>query len=174
METGDPEKFLGTFEFYPEEGKYHLDGHRKCNVRNWPKVTRKQGGICQVCGKPLTLGVLYRVEELSDRKEGEKPDRHHPFYSTIPLVEILSEVLKVGPTSKKVAGTYRFLIKKLGPELDILTTIKKEIINDAGIPLLGEAISKVRRNEIDLLPGFDGEYGKIKIFGQEERNRLLG
>jgi DNA helicase-2/ATP-dependent DNA helicase PcrA len=174
MESGDPEKFLGTFEFYPEEGKYHLDGHRKCNVRNWPKKTRKQGGMCPVCGKPLTLGVLYRVEELSDRKEGEKPDKHHPFYSTIPLVEILSEVLKVGSASKKVAGTYRFLIKKLGPELDILTTIKKEIIDNAGIPLLGEAISKVRRNEIDLLPGFDGEFGKIKIFSQDERNRLLG
>ena len=174
MESGDPEKFLGTLEFYPEEGKYHLDGHRKCNVRNWPKQTRKQGGICPVCEKPLTLGVLYRVEELSDRKEGEKPDRHHPFYNTVPLVEILSEVLKVGPASKKVTGTYRLLIEKLGPEFDILTTLKKETIDDAGIPLLGEAISKVRRSEIDLIPGFDGEFGKIKIFSQDERNRLLG
>ena len=165
---------MGTFEFYPEEGKYHLDGHRKCNVRNWPKQTRKQGGICPVCGKLLTLGVLYRVEELSDRKEGEKPDRHHPFYNTVPLVEILSEVLTVGPASKKVTGTYRLLIEKLGPEFGILTTLKKEIIDDAGIPLLGEAISKVRRSEIDLIPGFDGEFGKIKIFGQDERNRLLG
>ncbi len=174
MESGDPEKFLGTFEFYPEEGKYHLDGHRKCNVRNWPKHTRKQGGICRVCGKSLTLGVLYRVEELSDRKEGEKPERHHPFYNTVPLVEILSEVLTVGPASKKVVGTYRLLIEKLGPEFDILTTLKKEIIDGAGIPLLGEAISKVRRNEIDLIPGFDGEFGKVKIFSQDERNRLLG
>jgi DNA helicase-2/ATP-dependent DNA helicase PcrA len=174
MESGDPEKFLGTFEFYPEEGKYHLDGHRKCNVRSWPKQTRKQGGMCPVCEKPLTLGVLYRVEELSDRKEGEKPDRHHPFYNTVPLVEILSEVLKVGPASKKVTGTYRLLIEKLGPEFDILTTLKKETIDDAGVPLLGEAISKVRRSEIDLIPGFDGEFGKIKIFSQDERNRLLG
>ena len=168
MESGDPEKFLGTLEFYPEEGKYHLDGHRKCNVRSWPKQTRKQGGICPVCEKPLTLGVLYRVEE------GEKPDRHHPFYNTVPLVEILSEVLKVGPASKKVTGTYRLLIEKLGPEFDILTTLKKETIDDAGVPLLGEAISKVRRSEIDLIPGFDGEFGKIKIFSQDERNRLLG
>ena len=174
MESGDPEKFLGTFEFYPEEGKYHIDGHRKCNVRSWPEQTRKQGGICPVCEKPLTFGVLYRVEELSDRKEGEKPDGHHPFYNTIPLVEILSEVLKVGPASKKVTGTYRSLIEKLGPEFDILTTLKKEILDDAGIPLLGEAISRVRRSEIDLIPGFDGEFGKIKIFGQDERNRLLG
>jgi len=174
MESGDPEKFLGTFEFYPEEGKYHIDGHRKCNVRSWPKQTRKQGGICPICEKPLTLGVLYRVEELSDRKEGEKPDGHHPFFNTIPLVEILSEVLKVGPASKKVTGTYRSLIEKLGPEFDILTTLKKEILDDAGIPLLGEAISRVRRSEIDIIPGFDGEFGKIKIFGQDERNRLLG
>jgi superfamily I DNA/RNA helicase len=114
------------------------------------------------------------VEELSDRKEGEKPDGYHPFYKTIPLVEILSEVLKVGPASKKVTGTYRSLIKKMGPEFDILTTVKKEIIDAAGIPLLGEAISRVRRGEINLIPGFDGEFGKIKIFSQDERNRLLG
>ncbi len=172
IKSGDPEKFLGTLEFYPEEGKYHLDGHRNCNVRYWPQKTREQGKICPVCGKPLTLGVLYRVEELADRPEGVKPKKYHPFQNIIPLVEILSEVLKVGPSSKKVMGNYRKLLEKLGPEFDILTTLKKHIIDAAGVPLLGEAITRVRQDKIDLLPGYDGEFGKIKIFNPDERNKL--
>lgn len=172
IKSGDPDKFLGTLEFYPEEGKYHLDGHRNCNVRYWPKKTREQGDICPVCGKPLTLGVLYRVEELADRPEGVKPKKFHPFQNIIPLVEILSEVLRVGPGSKKVMESYRNLLEKLGPEFDILTTLKKENIDAAGVPLLGEAISRVRQNKIDLLPGYDGEFGKIKIFDPGEREKL--
>jgi uncharacterized protein (TIGR00375 family) len=172
IKSGDPERFLGTLEFYPEEGKYHLDGHRNCNVRYWPQKTREQGKICPVCGKPLTLGVLYRVEELADRPEGAKPKKYHPFQNIIPLVEILSEVLRVGPGSKKVMGNYRNLLEKLGPEFDILTTLKKDIIDAAGVPLLGEAITRVRQNKIDLLPGYDGEFGKIKIFTTDERNKL--
>jgi len=174
IKSGDPEKFLGTLEFFPEEGKYHLDGHRTCDVRFWPKQTREQGGICPVCEKPLTLGVLYRVEELSDRPEGAKPKKYHPYYNIIPLVEILSEVLKVGPNSKKVMGNYRELIEKLGSEFDILTRLKKDVIDAAGLPLLGEAIKRVRQNKIILLPGYDGEFGKIKIFREDERKKLIG
>jgi len=174
LKSGDPEKFLGTLEFFPEEGKYHLDGHRNCNVRSWPNKTREQGGICPICGKPLTLGVLYRVEELADRPEGVKPKKYHPYYNIIPLVEILSEVLKVGPNSKKVMGIYRNLLEKLGPEFDILTTLNRDVIDAAGLPLLGEAITRVRQNKIFLLPGYDGEFGKIKIFRKDERNKLQG
>jgi uncharacterized protein (TIGR00375 family) len=174
IKTGDPEQFLGTLEFYPEEGKYHLDGHRKCNVCLWPEMTRKKDGICPVCQKPLTLGVLNRVEELSDRPEGEKPEKHHPFINIIPLIEILSEVLKAGPGTKKVMRYYRTLLDKLGPEFIILNDLEKETINSSGGPLLGEAISRMRRNEIALLPGYDGEFGKIKIFDPQERKNILG
>jgi len=174
IKSGDPERFLGTLEFFPEEGKYHLDGHRNCDVRSWPQKTREQGGICPVCEKPLTLGVLYRVEELADRPEGAKPKRSHPYYNIIPLVEILSEVLKVGPNSKKVMGNYRDLLEKLGPEFDILTKLKKDVIDAAGLSLLGEAIVRVRQNKVVLLPGYDGEFGKIKIFRKDERKKLQG
>ena len=174
IKSGDPKKFLGTLEFFPEEGKYHLDGHRNCDVRFCPNKTREHGGRCPICGKPLTLGVLYRVEELSDRPEGSKPKKYHPYCNIIPLVEILSEVFKVGPNSKKVMENYRNLIEKLGPELDILTTLKRDVIDAAGLPLLGEAITRVRQNKIVLLPGYDGEFGKIKIFKKDERKKLQG
>lgn len=169
MKTGDPEQFLGTIEFYPEEGKYYLDGHRKCNVRLWPKNTKRIKGICPVCQKPLTLGVMYRVEELADRPKGEKPKRTHPFYSLIPLVEILSEVLRVGPASKKVKNNYMALLEKLGPELTILRALKIETIERADVPLLGEALKRMRQNKIKLLPGYDGEFGKINIFDPQEK-----
>jgi uncharacterized protein (TIGR00375 family) len=174
IKSGDPERFLGTLEFFPEEGKYHLDGHRNCDVRSWPNKTREQGGICSICGKPLTLGVLYRVEELADRPEGVTPKKYNPYSNIIPLVEILSEVLRVGPNSKKVMGNYRNLLEKLGPEFDILTTLKRDVIDTAGLPLLGEAITRVRQNKIDILPGYDGEFGKIKIFRKDEREKLKG
>jgi uncharacterized protein (TIGR00375 family) len=172
IKSGDPGSFVGTLEFYPEEGKYHIDGHRNCHVRSWPDKTKEQGGVCPVCKKPMTLGVLYRVEELADRPEGVKPKNYHPYQNVIPLVEILSEVLKVGPNSKTVMGTYKNLLEKLGSELDILTTVNKDMIDSAGIPLLGEAITKVRQNDIVILPGYDGEFGKIKIFDPEERQKL--
>lgn len=173
LETGDPNSFLGTFEFYPEEGKYYLDGHRKCDIRLWPEQTRKLNGICPVCNKPLTLGVLYRVEELADNPEGIKSVRNHPFCSIIPLVELLSEVLRVGPGSKKVMGTYQTLLEKLGPEFNILNKLNIKTIEKAGGPLLGEAVARMRRNEVVILPGYDGEFGSIKIFNPHEREKLL-
>ena len=174
IKNRDPQSFIGTYEFYPEEGKYHIDGHRKCNVSFWPEQTRKHDGKCPVCGKSLTLGVLYRVEELSDRPEGEKPEKTLPFFNIIPLTEILSDVLEVGSGSKKVMRNYMVLLEKLGPELEILNNKKKEKIISAGGPLLGEAISRMRENKIILSPGYDGEFGKIKIFSHQERKKLLG
>jgi uncharacterized protein (TIGR00375 family) len=174
INTGDPERFLGTFEFYPEEGKYHLDGHRKCNVRLRPQGTIENGGICPVCAKPLTLGVLYRVEALADRPAGVKPAKFHPFYNIIPLDEVLSEVLMVGPGSKKVREKLTELIEKFGSEFKILHVLEPRQLENSGVPLLAEAIRRMRRGKIELSPGYDGKFGKIKIFSPTERESLLG
>ena len=174
LKSGDPDKFLGTFEFYPEEGKYHLDGHRNCKVRLWPKKTIACDGKCPVCGKELTLGVLYRVEELADRREDENPPNRQPYHSIIQLADILSEILKVGSNSKKVQKNYRAALNQLGSEFDILHRLATDDIEKAGIPLLGEAIRRMRHKEIEVLPGFDGEYGQVKIFKAEERELLQG
>ncbi|MBW2574679.1 MAG: hypothetical protein JRC89_10640 [Deltaproteobacteria bacterium] len=171
IKKGDPESFIGTYEFYPEEGKYYIDGHRKCNISFWPEQTRKHDGKCPVCGKPLTIGVLYRVEELSDRPEGEKPEKVLPFFNIIPLTEILSNVLGIGSGSKKVMRNYITLIEKLGPEFKILHDKEKEEINSVGVPLLGEAILRMRQNKIVISPGYDGVFGKIKIFNHQERKK---
>jgi uncharacterized protein (TIGR00375 family) len=174
LKSGDPDRFLGTFEFYPEEGKYHLDGHRKCNVRLWPQKTMTYDGKCPVCGKELTLGVLYRVEELADREEDEKPTTRHAYHSIIQLADVLSEILRVGPNSKKVQKHYHAALNQLGTEFDILHRLSTEDIEKSGIPLLGEAIRRMRQQEIDVLPGYDGEYGRIKIFNAQEREDLQG
>ncbi|MFH1990846.1 MAG: UvrD-helicase domain-containing protein [Pseudomonadota bacterium] len=174
IQTGDSDRFMGTIEFYPEEGKYHLDGHRKCNIRLRPEKTRALSGKCPACGSPLTQGVLYRVEELADRPGGEKPAKYHPFYHLIPLTEILSETLRVGPGTKKVMEYYRILLDKLGPEIEILKTLSIETIEKVGGPLLGEAVARMRRSEIVIQPGYDGEFGTIKIFDKNEREKLLG
>ena len=174
LKTGNPKQFLGTFEFYPEEGKYHIDGHRACKISFWPTDTLKYNGICPQCGKPLTLGVLYRVEELADRIEGQKPEKSHPYTSSIQLVDILSEILRVGPASKKVKKTYQTALHKLGSEFDILHTLDIDAIEQAAIPLLAEAIARMRRKEINVIPGYDGEYGRVQIFKDQERETLLG
>jgi uncharacterized protein (TIGR00375 family) len=174
IQTGDPETFLGTFEFYPQEGKYHLDGHRKCNIRLEPRETMKYDGKCPVCGKGLTMGVLYRVEELADREQGIKPQNRHSFYSIVQLADILAEIFQVGAKSKKVLKNYQSAIEQLGSEFSILHFLDTDVVNRSGIPLLGEAVRRMRNNEIDVLPGFDGEYGKVKIFKENERERLMG
>ena len=174
LKSGDPDQFLGTFEFYPEEGKYHLDGHRNCKIRLWPQKTMAYDGKCPVCGKGLTLGVLYRVEELADRQKDEILQSRQSYHSIIQLVDIISEILMVGPNSKKVQKNYQTALKQLGSEFDILHRLATDDIEKAGIPLLGEAIRRMRQKEIEVLPGFDGEYGQIKIFKAQEREQLQG
>jgi len=174
IKTGNQREFLGTFEFYPEEGKYHLDGHRKCQVCLKPSQSIANNGLCNVCGKPLTLGVLYRVKELADRPEGLKPEKSHPYYNLIPLAEILSEILNVGPKSKKVQRNYMAALESLGPEFEILHNLSINNIEKAGIPLLGEAINRMRKKEVNISPGYDGEYGRVRVFRQGEKEKLLG
>ncbi len=174
MAHGDKDRFAGTFEFYPEEGKYHVDGHRKCDVCFTPAQTHAHLGNCPVCGKPLTLGVLNRVETLATRPEGIRPQRAFPFYRLIPLVDLLSDILKVGAQSKKVTQTYLTLLEKLGTEFDILHRLDRQSIQSAGVPLLDEAIIRMRDNRVSFAPGYDGRYGTFSIFSETERAQLLG
>ena len=164
LRSGDPKRFLGTLEYFAEEGKYHFDGHRKCGVRLSPLETMQNKGLCPVCGKPVTIGVLYRVEELADRKAGERPQTSHPYTSLLPLTDVLSEVFQVGPKSKKVANAFRTLVERLGPEFEILRKSPIETLERHGPPLLAEAIKRMRSKEVHIAAGYDGEFGTITLF----------
>ncbi len=174
LEFPERKELLGTFEFYAQEGKYHFDGHRKCGVSLSPAETRSLDGKCPECGKPLTLGVLNRVMQLADRRPGFEPPDARPYFSILPLREVLSQILRVGPNSKKVARYYRRALEKFGSEFDILHHIKPQHLNSTEIPLLGKAIEKMRRGRIKILPGFDGQFGKLQLFDDQEREQLLG
>jgi len=165
--------YCGRVEFFPEEGKYHLDGHRKCGICLEPDQTRRHGGICPACGKPLTLGVMYRVQELADRPAAPDPlpPRAAPVRSLIPLEEILGEVHGVGPQSKLVQQSYEDLLSRLGPELFILEQAPMAAIARAGSTLLAEAIARMRRGQVIRQAGYDGEYGTIRLFTEEELRR---
>ncbi|MEK7689126.1 MAG: endonuclease Q family protein [Deltaproteobacteria bacterium] len=156
--------FSGTIEFFPEEGKYHYDGHRLCKTSLSPKETIKHNYLCPVCGKKVTVGVMHRVEKLADREEGFKLKGAPPFYSIIPLPEIIAEVLKVGVSSKKVDNEYQNLLQKLGSEFKILMDAPLDEIERAGSPFLREAISMMRSGNVHIAPGYDGEFGKVKIY----------
>ncbi|MBN1907174.1 MAG: UvrD-helicase domain-containing protein [Deltaproteobacteria bacterium] len=167
----EKDDFIGTIEFYPEEGKYHMDGHRKCNMMLHPHDTIKNNGICPVCGRPVTVGVFHRIAELADR---ETPLLTKPFYSLIPLNEILSEILNSGPDTKTVETAYEKLLNELGPELDILLNRDIADIEAAGGLLLARAISRMRKGEVIKQEGYDGEYGVIRLFKDSEKHELIG
>lgn len=166
--------FIGTIEFFPEEGKYHYDGHRTCGVSLTPKETLKHNYLCPVCGKKVTVGVMHRVEKLADRENGFKPNGSLSFYSIIPLPEIIAEVLKVGANSKAVDKEYQNLLQKLGNEFRILMDIALKDIEDVSSPLMRDAIERVRLGKVNIVPGYDGEYGKIKIFEDVKRKDIKG
>ena len=166
LQTGPD--YGGTVEFFPEEGKYHLDGHRKCNVRLEPEQTRSLQGRCPACGKPLTIGVMNRVNELADRQCGEPARRPSPFRSLVPLSEIIAEVRGVGEQSRKVQETYAALTSRVGSELFILEHAPLEDIRRAGSPLVAEAIRRMRGGQVIRHAGYDGEYGTIRLFEDGE------
>lgn len=168
IKSRDPKKFLGTIEFFPEEGKYHFDGHRLCKTRFSPSESLKYNNICPVCNKPLTIGVMHRVEQLADRPEGTVLENMPGYSSMVTLENVLSEVLGVGPKSKRVQRNYHNLLGLLGPELRILRELPLEDIKKSGIPMLDEAIRRVRTGELQVLPGYDGEYGTVKLFEDNE------
>ena len=164
LRTGNPEKYNGTIDMFPQEGKYHYDGHRKCGVCWDPAETLRQNSICPGCSRPVTIGVMNRVIQLSDREDiSERPNKL-PFRSIIPLKEILSEVAGVGIKSKKVEAEYQQTVQKLGTELDILLHLPLDEIERKTRPVLAEAIRRMRNREIIVQEGFDGEYGIIKVF----------
>jgi len=163
----------GTIEFFPEEGKYHLDGHRKCGIRMDPVETVRHGGTCPVCGKPLTIGVFHRVGELADRPSGVRPKTRPPFYCLLPLDEVLSQVLGRGVNTRTVKKAYNHLIETLGAEIDILLNVPLVDIEIAGGDRLAEGISNLRNGDIVAHGGYDGEYGTISIFG-EQSDEIIG
>ncbi|EWM09771.1 UvrD-helicase domain-containing protein [Kutzneria sp. 744] len=167
------EGFGGTVEFFPEEGKYHSDGHRKCDVRFGPAETIAHNGLCPACGKPLTVGVLSRIQELADRELGYRPADAVDFRSLIPLPEIMSELLGVGPKSKKVLSEIAALTAAHGPELGILDDVPLDDLA-ASNTLLGEAIGRLRRGEVIRDAGYDGEYGVIRLFEPGELAKAAG
>jgi len=172
LHSGDPKQYLGTIEFFPEEGKYHFDGHRKCGVCWHPQTSIAHNDCCTVCGKPVTVGVMHRVETLADRPEGGKPALTHPYQSIIPLPEILAEVEGVGAGSKRVQGRYFDLLGQLGNELHILLDAPLTELEQTGGTLFAEGIRRVRQGTVQIAGGYDGEFGVIKLFEEEEKLQL--
>ncbi|MFH1619879.1 MAG: endonuclease Q family protein [bacterium] len=158
-----PSKLLKTLEFFPEEGKYHADGHRKCKARLLPKETMKRKGLCPECGRPVTVGVLHRVEKLADRSGGKKPEGAAAYENLIPLKEVLGEILRVGAAGVRVDREYKRLLISFGSELYILRSLPVEQMRAAGLDLLAPAIRKIREGKVSITPGYDGEFGKISL-----------
>ncbi len=172
MKTND-QRLTGTIEFFPEEGKYHYDGHRTCNVKFSPEDTRAHHGICPVCGKPLVVGVDYRVAELADRKlEEEKPNKVVEYI--VPLTEVIAELHGTkSTTGKAVVAEYNNLIAQLGDEFSILRKLPLEQIK-AYSPQVGLAVERIRTGKVHKTPGYDGVYGTIKVFKDaHERTETL-
>jgi len=166
-----PLKFVSTIEFFPEEGKYHYDGHRLCGISMSPEETKKVEGICPVCGKPMVIGVMNRVDELADRLMGGKPERYVPYKNLIPLKEIIADALGVAKAAKKVNEEYFKLISRFGTEFAILLDADVKEIASVNA-LVAEGVEKMRVGKVKLAPGFDGEYGKIKIFeGKKKKDQ---
>ena len=168
IKNGAP-KFLSTIEFFPEEGKYHFDGHLDCKIYLSPKETKKHDGICPKCGKKITIGVMNRVDELADREIGKDLI---PYRNLIPLGEIIAEAFGVGENTKQVKKEYDNLIKTFGNELKILTDISENELKSVADPRVAEFIKRVREGKVKIRPGYDGEYGEISIFDDEERKEL--
>lgn len=164
IQTG--EGLEGTVEFFPEEGKYHFDGHRKCGVSLSPVEAERLGGICPVCGKKLTMGVDHRVEQLADRAEGFVKKDGKKYESLVPLPEVISACMGYYTASNKVQGCFEQMIQTLGTEFDILRNVPSEDIKSCAGERIAEGIENVRTGNVKRIPGYDGEYGKIELFDE--------
>jgi uncharacterized protein (TIGR00375 family) len=164
----DTSKFLYTLEFFPEEGKYHYDGHRNCDTRLTPKQTKQHGGRCPVCGKAPTIGVLHRVEALADREEGYVPEGAVPYRNLIPLEEIVAEARGAKPGTVGVREEYFKLCRAFGGEFDVLLDAPLEEILKHTTPRVVEGLRRVREGRVSIAPGYDGVFGVISLFAEGE------
>lgn len=168
LKTKDVKRFLYTVEFFPEEGKYHFDGHRLCKARVSPQEAIRHQNRCPVCGRRVTIGVMHRVDALADRTEGFEPERKVPFKCLVPLDQIIAEARGVGVGSKAVQEEYLDLVQRVGPELEILADLSEELLRRNLSAKIAEGILRVRQRQVKIDPGYDGEYGQVHIFGKGE------
>jgi uncharacterized protein (TIGR00375 family) len=166
LRTNDPAKFLSTVEFFPEEGKYHYDGHRKCGVVCPPRESLKTNDLCPKCGKKLTIGVLHRVEELADREFGEGRPGRVPYRNLIPLNEVIAEALGKTSECQGVWDLYFRFIREFGDEHTILTEVPVADLARVSPERVPEAVDRMRKGQVSIAPGHDGEYGQVRIFGE--------
>jgi len=169
LREGDGKRFLYTIEFFPQEGKYHYDGHRQCGVSLSPKESRNYKNLCPKCGQKLTIGVMHRVETLADRKEGYCSPQGIPFRHLVPLAEIIAEALGQGVDTKAVQEKYRAVTQRLGGELKVLLEVPEEELFRSIPSKIAEGIMRVREGKVNIKCGYDGVYGEVNMFGQEEK-----
>lgn len=162
----DTKHLKRTIEFYPEEGKYHFDGHRQCKFSIDP--TKSDMIVCKVCGKKLTIGVVHRVKDLADRPMGFKPKNAIPYVNLVPLIEVVAYVLHKNVFSPAVESQYRKLLA-VGKEFDILTNIDLETIKENSSEETAKAIENIRENKITVIPGYDGVFGEIELLNRKKR-----
>ncbi len=172
MKGGGDGRLLGTIEFFPQEGKYHYDGHRSCGIVVPPERSIKLNNLCPVCGKPLTIGVMHRVEDLADRPAGFTPPDRPPYTSLVPLPEIIAQALGTGVKAKAVAREYERLIRRFGNEFRILLDLPEDELRRGAPPRIAEGIVKVRRGDLRIEPGYDGAYGKVTIPLSDDEEQL--
>lgn len=169
LKKKDKKKFLATIEFFPQEGKYHWDGHRNCQVLLSPAQTREKGLKCPKCGRQVTVGVMHRVEKLADREEGFIPEGSIPFHRLIPLNEIIAEAMGKGTNTVGVESEYKRIAQSLGGEFRVLLEAPEEELLSVAPKRIADGILRVRQEQVDIIPGYDGVYGKIKIFKEQDK-----
>jgi len=173
IKSKNPQKFLYTIEFFPEEGKYHYDGHKACKISFSPQDSKRYNNLCPRCGRPLTIGVLNRVEQLADQPIGFEPKEKIPFKSLVPLREIIADALGVTSSSKQVERYYFNLIKKIGNEFKVLLEASYKEIEEASLAEIAEGVVRAREGRVRVEPGYDGVYGKVRIFEEEKSQSFL-
>jgi len=161
----DNKKLSLTVEYYPEEGKYHYDGHRNCNVSMSPEEAKRYNNKCPVCGKPLVIGVLHRVIELADRPDGFIPENAPRFVYAVPLIEVLSYITNKGRATQYVKSLYSNLLKRFGSEINVLLNEDTEAIKEVD-KTLAEAIENIRTSKVNLIPGYDGVFGIVDMLNR--------